>query len=237
MTARKMAVGFLMIAAFCFGFDLYHFAHHLHHDSSLLGLPGVSFKLVWKGALVSLTAALLLTLLTRRIFAALLGAGILLVAWQPLGNAAMTYESCERARDYLKERGIARDAKENFFGQLKITPPRSSFPPEMDKVTWWGAFKPFEFWESPEFQAVWINPQGGIVERQTFRGGPCALAKTTLRVSQFPRGMLEPGMWRVIVSCQDVVIDNHPFAVIGQTQAGPDAGDGQGVMIWADDVK
>jgi hypothetical protein len=237
MTGSRIASLLLIVSLACFSFDLYHFAHHLHHDPSLLGLPGISLKLAWKGALVVLAAVLLLVLLTRRILAALLVTAVFFAAEPALGLAAMTRGSCERAREYLKEAGIARDAKETFFGNLKITPPRQSFPPEMDKVTWWGTFKPFEFWESPEFQAVWLNPQGGVVEQQTFRGGPCALAKTTLPVSQFPRGMLEPGMWRVIVSCQDVVIDNHPFAVIGSTQAGPDAGNDPGVMIWADDVR
>ena len=135
---------------------------------------------------------------------------------------------------------MARDAKENFFGKMKITPPRTTFPPEMDRVTWWGRFQPFEFWSSPEFEAAWVNPRGETVEHQTFRGGRCELAKTTLPVSEkLPRSRLEPGMWRVVVSCQDVVIDNHPFRVAGSQNSPPDAGtsDDSGIMIWADDVK
>ena len=147
----------------------------------------------------------------------------------------MTQAACERAREYMTESGVARDAKENFLGRLKITPPRGSFPPEMDKVTWWGTFKPFEFWESPKFQAVWMNPRGEPVEREEFRGGKCQLAKATLPVERLSQRRLEPGMWRVIVSCDDVVVDNHPFPVIGSSSS-PDAND-SGIMIWADEVK
>lgn len=138
----------------------------------------------------------------------------------------------------MTDSGMARDAKEDFLGRVRIKPPRGTFPPEMDKVTWWGTFKPFEFWGSPEFEAVWINPEGRTVERQTFRAGKCALAKTTLNVEKIPPGKLEPGMWRAVVTCGDVTIDNHPFAVVGSSAASRDAkaGEDQGMMIWADDV-
>ena len=134
---------------------------------------------------------------------------------------------------------MARDAKENFLGQLKITPPRSSFPPEMDKVTWWGTFKPFEFWESPTLEATWINPHGESVSHSSFRGGKCQLAKTTLKVSQLPQGRLAPGTWRVVIRCDEVMIDNHPFPVVGSNgeDADSDIRAKSGIMIWADDVK
>ena len=139
----------------------------------------------------------------------------------------------------MTESGLARDAKEGFLGNLKIQPPRGgSFPPEMDQLTWWGTFKPFEFWGNPEFQATWVNPQGMPVSRSSFRGGACALAKTTLQVKNLPQGRLTPGMWRVVVNCRDVTVDNHPFAVMG-SQASPGDGGGtpdSGMMIWADDV-
>ncbi|MBI4115265.1 MAG: hypothetical protein HY447_01680 [Candidatus Omnitrophica bacterium] len=224
----------LVLALISFGFDLYHFSHHIGHDPTLLGLPQVPIKLAWKIALVLLT--LILLSLTRWMLLFVVSFGFMLEILQTPLFAAMTRESCERARELMKESGIARDAKEDFLGRVKIKPPRSSFPPEMDKVTWWGAFKPFEFWESPEFQAVWINPQGQEVERQPFRGGKCQLAKTSLPTQKLPRGRLEPGMWRVIVSCEDVIIDNHPFAVVGSQASGKDAGDDTGVMIWADDI-
>lgn len=148
-------------------------------------------------------------------------------------------DGCERAREMMEKSGMARDAKEDFFGALKITPPRSEFPSEMDKVTWWGTFKPFEFWESPPFEATWINPRGEPVNRSSFRGGSCQLAKTTLSMNQLPQGRLEPGMWRVIISCGEVTIDNHPFPVVGSSPATVDSGTspGSGVMIWADGIK
>lgn len=164
---------------------------------------------------------------------------LLLAAGIDKGFAATGSADCDEAREMMEKSGIARDAKEDFLGRIKITPPRSSFPPEMDKLTWWGTFKPFEFWRSPEFEATWMNPQGAPVSQSHFRGGKCQLAKTALRVDELPGGKLEPGMWRVVVSCGEVVIDNHPFAVVGSPSSSQDAGKGKGtgVMIWADDVR
>ena len=225
-----------MVALVSFGFDLAHFSHHIGHDRTLLGLQGVPLKLVWKGLVFSLALTLLALSLKSCFF---LIALCLVWGWGgPRLFAATTRSSCQRAREFMEESGVARDAKEDFLGRLKISPPRSSFPPEMDRVTWWGRFKPFEFWESPEFEAAWINPRGQIVERQSFRTGQCELAKTTLPVGKLPREKLEPGMWRVLVSCQDAVIDNHPFAVIGSGASPQDArtGENSGVMIWADEL-
>ena len=236
MRGNKLALIFLLLALGCFGFDLFHFSHHLRHDTTLLHLPRVGEKLFWKAGLFSITLGLVIFSRRMVLFIAILGwifsKGVLPVF------ASASRETCEQARELMTESGIARDAKEGFLGNLKIQPPRGSFPPEMDKVTWWGTFKPFEFWESPEFQATWINPQGEPVGRSTFRGGACALAKTTLRMNELPQGRLTPGMWRVIVNCRDVTIDNHPFAVMGPSASPGDASGraDSGVMIWADEV-
>ena len=98
-------------------------------------------------------------------------------------------------RELVEKTGIARDAREIFFGGLKIDPPTGSFPSGMDKISWWGSFKPFEFWEIPEFQAAWINPQGEEVVRQKFRGSKCRLAKTTVRGENQLRGEFQGGIW------------------------------------------
>ena len=233
---NKLTFILLFLAIICFGYDLYHFSHHLGHDPTLIDLKGVRPKLAWKAFLFFGTLTLLIfskkfRLLTITIFMVSLG-GL-------NASAGRGSEACETARELMQESGIARDAKEDFFGRLKITPPRSSFPPEMDKITWWGSFKPFEFWESPQFQAVWINPRGESVNRSSFRGGQCQLAKTTLKMNQLPQGRLEPGIWRVIVSCGDVVMDNHPFAVMGSNRSSGERGSVQdsGMMIWADNVQ
>jgi len=227
----------LLIALVCFGFDLLHFASHLRHDPTLLGLSGVPLALAWKGGLF--LGVLALSIFSRKMFVFVFG---LLLTFsqggtQNLGAAGKGV--CERAREFMEESGIARDAKENFLGRVKITPPRSSFPPEMDKITWWGTIKPFEFWERPPLEATWINPAQEPVHRIPFRGGACKLAKATLKVSGLPQGRLEPGVWRVVVSCEEEVIDNHPFAVIAPPSSPQDRGRGKdsGVMIWAEDVR
>lgn len=234
MRRNRGPLVFLAVAFVAFGFDLFHFGHHLGHDPTLLDLAGVRPKLVWKGTLFLL--AILLLIFSPRAFVSLT-IFILALGWGG-GHAFAGSAGCEQARELMTESGVARDAKENFLGGVKIKPPRSSFPPEMDKVTWWGTFKPFEFWQSPQLEAAWVNPRGEIVERQSFRGGACALAKTTLAVQKLPRARLESGMWRVIVSCQDVTIDNHPFAVVGSSAPTQDGrvSEDSGVMIWADGV-
>lgn len=233
----KLALFLLVVALLCFGFDLFHFSHHLTHDPELLRLPGVPWKLAWKASVFVGTFGLLV--FSRRVFWVVAAALLVLTSGIDTSFAAFGNSDCEQVPEMMEESGIARDAKEDFLGRIKITPPRSSFPPEMDKLTWWGTFKPFEFWRSPEFEATWINPQGEPVSQSHFRGGKCQLAKTTLRVDELPGGKLSPGMWRVVVSCGEVVIDNHPFAVVGSPSSSQDTGKGKGagVMIWADEVR
>ena len=226
----------LVVALICFGFDLFHFSHHLGHDSTLLDLPGVRLKLAWKITLVLIPFGL--SVFSYRLTLLGLVVVILLSKVSPV-FAGIFSSDCERTRELMKESGIARDAHEDFLGRLKIKSPRSTFPPEMDQITWWGTFKPFEFWGNPELKSTWINPQGLVVSQQPFRGGQCELAKTALSANTLPRGRFEPGMWRVVVTCQDSVVDNHPFAVVGSPGA---SGDGKtnedsGIMIWADHVK
>ncbi len=104
--------------------------------------------------------------------------------------------------------------QEDFMGNIKLSPPYGSFPTDMDRITWWGEFKPFEFWESPDFQAVWINPYGEEIARQNFKGHKCRLAKTTMLAQEQPRGEFQGGMWKVFVTCGDQVIDQQQFAVL-----------------------
>lgn len=231
LRGRELAL--LLLALVSFGGDLFHFAHHLTHEPTLVKLPGVLPKLVWKSGFFLALLALAGLSLRQWTWGAMVG--ILIGIHALPGSAAMTHESCERAQKYLKNSGVARDAKENFLGRVKVTPPETIFPPEMDKVTWWGTFKPFEFWESPKFEAVWINPHGEPADRQIFRGGQCQLAKTTLSTSKLPRGRLEPGTWRVRVSCEDIVIDNHPFAVLSPPPQAGDTAGGEPIMIWAEE--
>ena len=235
MKRNRLELVCLAVAAGCFGFDLIHFAHHLRHDATLLELPGVKEKLFWKIALLGLAVALLI--FSRQIIILLALLSFMLSAGIFSGSALASSGACEQARELLEKSGVARDASEGFLGKLKIKGPQGSFPSEMDQVTWWGTFKPFEFWENPEFQAVWVNPRGEPVSRSPFRGGACALAKTVLRTNELPQGQLEPGMWRVVVSCRDVILDNHPFAVIGPSisQADTQSHSNRGIMIWADD--
>lgn len=231
--AFKIPLLFLILALIFFGFDLFHFVRHLGHDPDLWTLPGVSLKLIWK-ILLCLILLLLIRFSYHLVFPCI---GFFLFASPVDAFAVPSRDPCGRARELMTDSGTARDAKEDFLGRVKIKPPRSPFPSEMDKVTWWGTFKPFEFWGSPEFQAVWINPQGRRVASQNFRGGKCILAKTALNVENLPTRTLEPGMWRVIVSCKEVVIDNRPFAVVGSGISTADSGErGQEVMIWVDDV-
>ena len=159
----------------------------------------------------------------------------------PVPLAVAGSETCRHARQLLDQSGTARDARENLLGQIKKDPPYGSFPSEIDRVSWWGKFKPFEFWENPEFEAAWINPQGQEVARQKFRGSQCALAKTSLPAENRPRGQLEGGMWNVIVTCKDYLIDKQTFAVLPSappSRSGPDSShkSQESAMIWAKDT-
>lgn len=159
----------------------------------------------------------------------------------PLPVFATRPTGCQEARELLDSKGTARDAKETLFGNIKRTPPYGSFPADADKVTWWGVFKPFELWESPEFQAVWINPEGQEAARQSFRGSHCRLAKTTLKAEEQPHGMFQGGMWQVVVTCEDYLIDKQTFAVLPDKppqRGSPDAGPptSESTMIWAEDM-
>ncbi len=234
MRRSKFELLLLVIALSCFGFDLFHFTHHLHHDPGLWDFPGVKEKILWKSVLLVLTLGLLFS---KPVLFSIIVFSHFSLDLIPSG-LTLTNRECEEARQLMGDSGIARDAKEGFLGGLKIESPRGIFPSEMDQVTWWGTFKPFEFWSSPEFEATWINPEGQPVSRSFFRGGACALAKTTLRTKDFPRGELTPGMWRVVVSCRDVTIDNHPFTVIGPSISVDETKTPQssGRMILADEV-
>ena len=48
------------VALAAFGYDLYHFSHHLHHELDLLGLPAVWVKLGWKITCVLVSLGLFL---------------------------------------------------------------------------------------------------------------------------------------------------------------------------------
>ena len=150
-------------------------------------------------------------------------------------------DDCRQARELLDQSGTARDAKETLFGDIKKMPPYGSFSSESDQITWWGVFEPFEVWNNPEFQAAWINPRGEEVARQNFHGSHCRLAKTTLSAQNQPRGMFEGGMWQVMVTCQDYLIDKQTFAVVPEggnpQQKGSDTArsPSETAMIWAED--
>lgn len=158
----------------------------------------------------------------------------------PLPLWAVDPERCRQARELLDQAGTAREAHETLFGHVKKKPPYGTFPADIDQVSWWGEFKPFELWHSPEFEAAWINPQGQEVARQRFRGSRCRLAKTSLKAENQPRGMFEGGMWNVIVTCEDYLIDKQTFAVLpqGGRGAGPDSLNPppEAAMIWAEDA-
>ena len=75
---RRNNFGFAQVvlaaALVSFGFDLFHFSHHLGHDSTLLKLSGVLPKLIWKGILISLVALLLISEIRIFVFFLVFGA-------------------------------------------------------------------------------------------------------------------------------------------------------------------
>ena len=238
---RRLLQSLLVVSLAAFACDLFHMGYHLAVEPLLWRIPGVPGKLALKFFCLMIP---LMLLVKRRIWLAWLLLFFLFNPGTPDSWAAS--RACQHARELLKKSGMARDAKENLFGQIKLSPPYGSFPPDMDKLTWWGQFQPFEFWESPEFQAVWIDPSGREAARQEFRPGKCELAKTSIQAKQEPRGEFTQGMWNVIVTCEDYLVDKQNFAVLPSESSPVPAGGGQDssgkskedAMIWArDEVK
>lgn len=226
----------LLVSALAFGLDLFHMSYHLTAEPSLWQLPGVPSKFLSKCLAFLIPTILLLKQKVWRRWLVLL---LLFLGAAPFKMVYAASTSCQHARELLSKSGVAHDASENLFGQIKVKPPYGSFPQDMDKITWWGKFRPFEFWESPEFEAVWINPQGQEVTKQKFRGKKCSLAKTSIQGESQPRGEFQGGMWNVIVTCDDYLIDKQTFAVLpagspSSAADSPQSGDG-GAMIWAKD--
>lgn len=211
--------------------------YHLTQDPSLWKVSGVPLKYAIKVLIILIPTALLLF---RKSWQRLILMVFIFTAMVPSESFAFLTSGCKQAREMLKESGTARDAKENFFGRIKVQPPHGSFPQEMDKISWWGKFKPFEFWQSPKFQAAWIDPEGKEVLKQEFKGEHCALAKTSMAGEAQPQGLFKPGMWKVIVTCDDYVIDRQTFAVVPTGAPPPLSGENQKtsqepLMIWAKD--
>lgn len=235
----KILLALLWISFFCFWFDLFHMVFHLSKQPALWKISGVGLKLLLKGVLFAVPLSFLLT---RKKWTAVLT--VLIFLGGPVRAEAAFWDlnnktACQSAREMLEDSGTARDAKENLFGAIKLEPPQEKFPRDADKVTWWGKFQPFEFWKSPEFTAAWLNPQGQEVARQNFKGAHCALAKSTLPAPGLPRGEFQPGIWKVIVTCEDYLIDQRYFEVQGPRipyqNPPPDlkAGNTQPITIWA----
>lgn len=118
------------------------------------------------------------------------------------------------AKTMLVQSGVAYDASEAWWGKINVQEPKSFFKPTTDQITWWGEFKPFKFWGTPELQAVWINPQGKEAARQDFKGLHCALAKTTLKMNTVARP-IPKGKWRVDVYHKGQLIDSKNFMIYG----------------------
>lgn len=230
----------LIVSLLAFGLDLFHMIFHLAQNPRLWRIEGVPVKFLMK---IILSAVPLIFILRRKIWLRGFAFALFFAVVQPSLAFAGKSSRCEHARELLSQSGMARDASENLFGNIKTKPPYGSFPEDMDKITWWGAFQPFEFWESPEFKAVWINPEGEEIESRKFKPGHCRLAKTSLKGENQPRGQFQPGMWNVLVTCEDYLIDKQSFAVLpsGPAPTGPDAAAGskpETAMIWAkDEVK
>lgn len=226
----------LVLSLVAFGLDLAHMIYHLLDEPLLLRMEGAPVKLLAKTLMVLIPTLLLIG---RRVWRGWLGILFLWTVMVPQNAWALSRTGCQHARELLEKSGTARDASENLFGRVKIKPPHGSFPSDIDKITWWGTFKPFEFWESPEFESVWINPQGQEVARRQFRGKKCQLAKDTLQAEDQPRGQFQSGMWNVIVTCEDYLIDKQSVAVLsaGGSPTSPDAPSKpqETAMIWAKD--
>lgn len=234
---KRVLSGLLLLACLGFFLDWLHMTIHLVKDPQLWKIEGVALKFLLKTFWLLLP---LILLFRPKLWIRFLPGLILMLLIPSSARADFFPSACKEARQMLDGSGVARDADENFFGKIKVQSPQGSFPQEMDKITWWGKFKPFEFWQSPAFQASWIDPEGKEVARQEFQGMKCALAKTGLRGDSQPRGEFKPGMWKIIVTCQDYVIDNQSFAVLPSAPlATPkqesSAKKEQPIMIWAKD--
>jgi hypothetical protein len=234
---KSLLLVLLGIALLALGADLFHMTYHLTKDAALWKVPGVLLKYAVKISMFLVPLGLLIFRKSWMRFAVFLFALSVLHPGQCL---AFWSSGCKQAREMMEESGTARDAKENFFGKIKLQPPNGSFPQEMDKITWWGKFKPFEFWQSPKFQASWIDPEGKEVRRQEFKGEHCALAKNTIKGEEQPLGQFKPGVWKVVITCEDYVIDRQEFAVMPTGVPPPVSGETQTqnpetMMIWAKD--
>lgn len=237
MNKRVPLFLFLWISLLAFGFDLTHMLYHLIESPTLWSFSGVPLKLAMK-ILVFLIPLILLLTRKRWLPAAAL---FILTAILFSNPVLASSQACRHARELLGKSGVSRDAEENLFGKIKLSPPHGSFPSDMDKVTWWGEFQPFEFWERTDFDAVWIRPDGSEAARQKFYPSKCRLAKTTLRTEDQPGGELQSGMWNVLVTCGDYLIDKKPFAVLPSPSAAPSGPDSprpskESAMIWAEDA-
>lgn len=228
----------LIVSLFAFGLDLVHMIYHIFNEPVLLKIHGVVWKLLAKFFCFLIPVFLLIH---RRHW---LRGLLFFCSFSLTPLPVFAYSSCQHARELLDRSGIARDASENLFGQIKLKPPYGSFPVDMDKITWWGDFKPFEFWQSPEFQAAWINPRGQEVLRQRFRGTKCRLAKTSLQGEKQPSGEFEEGIWSVVVTCEDYLISKQNFAVLPlqpspsktQSEESRPASRPEALTIWAKDA-
>lgn len=237
---KKILFLLLGLSFLGFLFDFFHLAYHLYRDPDLWHIPGVFSKAGIKILSFLIPFYLLLNSkvwLKWIIIVLLVSAGTFHLN---IGQA-WADSDCQHAREMLDQAGTARDVNEDFLGNIHRKPPYGTFPSDMDQITWWGVFKPFEFWHSPEFQATWINPDGIEVARQNFRAGHCRLAKTSLYGPAQPRGEFKGGMWKVIVTCDDYLIDRQTFAVIAPNQNAPSGPDAKGksqepMMIWAEDL-
>jgi hypothetical protein len=236
----KKALQILLAVSFlAFALDFLHFVFHLLQEPALWQFSGVPQKFFMKALFFLIPAFLFIQ---RKFWLSWLAVFLMLLTTFGAAEAfAKGSGGCKDAQQLLDQSGIARDASENFFGHVKRKPPYGSFPSDMDKITWWGVFQPFEFWEEPEFQAIWINPSGQEVARQKFHGTKCRLAKSSLRGEDMPQGEFQEGMWKVIVTCENDLIDQQSFAVLplGRTPPkGPDAQSQgrQATMIWAKDL-
>lgn len=122
--------------------------------------------------------------------------------------------------EYLLRSGVAYDASEDLLGIIQITEPKSFFKPETDQVTWWGEFKPFKTWGTPELEAKWYDPAGRLITTQNFKGSVCRLAKTTLKTADLNLEQNQ-GRWRVDISMKGKPIDSKHFYIFSPKSGQP----------------